>query len=179
MIDIGGGSTEYVVGTPGQRPDFHVSTQAARSARPSATCTTTRRARGPGRAARDDARAIIEAEVPAESPRARRDAGIAVAGTATSLAAIDQQLDPYDPEQGARLRLLTRRAASACSRELAGAPARGAQRGHRPAPRPRADDRRRRRDPARVDAALRPRRRSRSPRPTSSTAPRSTRVKKA
>ena len=27
MIDIGGGSTEYVVGRPGQDPGFHVSTQ--------------------------------------------------------------------------------------------------------------------------------------------------------
>ena len=36
--------------------------------------------------------------MPAEV-RERVDAGIAVAGTATSLAAIDQQLDPYDPER--------------------------------------------------------------------------------
>jgi exopolyphosphatase/guanosine-5'-triphosphate,3'-diphosphate pyrophosphatase len=46
----------------------------------------------------EDARAIVDAEVPAEI-RERVDAGIAVAGTATSLAAIDQELDPYDPER--------------------------------------------------------------------------------
>ena len=27
MIDIGGGSTEYVVGRPGDDPEFHISTQ--------------------------------------------------------------------------------------------------------------------------------------------------------
>src|SRR4029453_13946350 len=40
--------------------------------------------------------AIIGAGVP-EEVRGRVEAGIAVAGTATSLAAIDQELDPYDP----------------------------------------------------------------------------------
>jgi exopolyphosphatase/guanosine-5'-triphosphate,3'-diphosphate pyrophosphatase len=71
----------------------------------------------------------VEAEVPAEI-RERVDAGIAVAGTATSLAAIDQELDPYDPErvQGYLLsqasceRLVTRLAALTVAerRELAG-----------------------------------------------------------
>ena len=28
VLDIGGGSTEFVVGRPGERPSFHVSTQA-------------------------------------------------------------------------------------------------------------------------------------------------------
>jgi exopolyphosphatase/guanosine-5'-triphosphate,3'-diphosphate pyrophosphatase len=45
-----------------------------------------------------DARSIVDAEVPAEV-RARVEEGIAVAGTATSLAAIDQDLEPYDPER--------------------------------------------------------------------------------
>jgi exopolyphosphatase/guanosine-5'-triphosphate,3'-diphosphate pyrophosphatase len=45
-----------------------------------------------------DARAIVESEVPA-GVRERVGEGIAVAGTATSLAAIDQELDPYDPER--------------------------------------------------------------------------------
>jgi exopolyphosphatase/guanosine-5'-triphosphate,3'-diphosphate pyrophosphatase len=39
--------------------------------------------------------AIIEAEVPTEVRRAAAT-GIAVAGTATSLASVDQELDPYD-----------------------------------------------------------------------------------
>jgi exopolyphosphatase/guanosine-5'-triphosphate,3'-diphosphate pyrophosphatase len=77
----------------------------------------------------EDARSIIEADVPADV-RERVDAGIAVAGTATSLAAIDQELDPYDPEKvhGYRLSLerckalLTRLAelTVAQKRELAG-----------------------------------------------------------
>jgi exopolyphosphatase/guanosine-5'-triphosphate,3'-diphosphate pyrophosphatase len=46
----------------------------------------------------EDARAIIEAEVPGDV-REHVDAGIAVAGTATSLAAIDQELEPYDPDK--------------------------------------------------------------------------------
>ena len=41
--------------------------------------------------------AVIAGGVPRGRARATSDAGIAVAGTATSLAAIDQRLDPYDP----------------------------------------------------------------------------------
>ena len=40
----------------------------------------------------------METDVPAEI-RNRVEHGIAVAGTATTLAAIDQELDPYDPEK--------------------------------------------------------------------------------
>ena len=47
-----------------------------------------------GRAARD----IVTEAVPAAERERVADA-IAVAGTATSLAAIDQQLEPYDPER--------------------------------------------------------------------------------
>ena len=41
---------------------------------------------------------VVEADVPAQL-RERVESGIAVAGTATSLAAIDQELDPYDPDK--------------------------------------------------------------------------------
>jgi exopolyphosphatase/guanosine-5'-triphosphate,3'-diphosphate pyrophosphatase len=98
VIDIGGGSTEYVAGHPGHDPDFHVSTRMG------SVRHTERHLHGDPPAAdelaalADDARSIVEADVPAEV-RDRVDAGIAVAGTATSLAAIDQQLDPYDPER--------------------------------------------------------------------------------
>jgi exopolyphosphatase / guanosine-5'-triphosphate,3'-diphosphate pyrophosphatase len=98
VIDIGGGSTEYVTGRPGADPDFHVSTRMG------SVRHTERHLHGDPPAAAEldalakDARAIVEAEVPAEV-RAGVGAGIAVAGTATSLAAIDQQLDPYDPAQ--------------------------------------------------------------------------------
>jgi len=45
-----------------------------------------------------DVRAVFSQGLPAEV-RAPVTAGIAVAGTATSAASIDQELDPYDPER--------------------------------------------------------------------------------
>jgi exopolyphosphatase/guanosine-5'-triphosphate,3'-diphosphate pyrophosphatase len=98
VIDIGGGSTEYVTGRPGRDPSFHVSTRMG------SVRHTERHLHGDPpteaelAALADDARAIVEADVPTEV-RERVGAGIAVAGTATSLAAIDQELDPYDPER--------------------------------------------------------------------------------
>jgi exopolyphosphatase / guanosine-5'-triphosphate,3'-diphosphate pyrophosphatase len=98
VIDIGGGSTEYVTGRPGADPAFHVSTRMG-----SVRHTERHLHNDPPTAAElaalaEDARAIVETEVPADV-REQVDAGIAVAGTATSLAAIDQELDPYDPEK--------------------------------------------------------------------------------
>jgi exopolyphosphatase/guanosine-5'-triphosphate,3'-diphosphate pyrophosphatase len=96
VIDIGGGSTEYVVGQAGGDPGFHVSTRMG------SVRHTERHLHGDPPTAAElealaaDARAIIEQDVPAEL-RERVEEGIAVAGTATSLAAIDQDLDPYDP----------------------------------------------------------------------------------
>ena len=98
VIDIGGGSTEYVTGRPGGDPAFHVSTQMG------SVRHTERHLHGDPATAAEldalgaDARAIVEAEVPA-GVRSEVEAGVAVAGTATSLAAIDQELDPYDPAQ--------------------------------------------------------------------------------
>jgi exopolyphosphatase / guanosine-5'-triphosphate,3'-diphosphate pyrophosphatase len=114
VIDIGGGSTELVVGVPGRDPDFHVSTQAGA-------------VRQTERHLLDDppipeqvsdmaleVQLIIEEGAPADV-RARVDFAIAVAGTATSMAAIEQELDPYDPARihGYRLEL------GACERILA------------------------------------------------------------
>jgi exopolyphosphatase / guanosine-5'-triphosphate,3'-diphosphate pyrophosphatase len=97
VIDIGGGSTEYVVGdAAGLR--FHVSTQSG------AVRQTERHLRSdPPTAAELDAlrrevRSIIDAAVPA-TVRGETRAAIAVAGTPTSLAAIDQKLEPYDPDR--------------------------------------------------------------------------------
>ena len=95
VIDIGGGSTEYVVGPPGTDPDFHVSTRLG------SVRQTERHLSGDPPPHEDlealaaAAREIVAAGVPV---RVRRQVaqGIAVAGTATSLAAIDQELDPYD-----------------------------------------------------------------------------------
>jgi exopolyphosphatase/guanosine-5'-triphosphate,3'-diphosphate pyrophosphatase len=98
VIDIGGGSTEYVVGTPGEAPEFHVSTRLGSVRHTERHLTTDPPRRAELAALADDARRILASEVPADW-RARVSAGIAVAGTATSLAAIDQRLDPYDPER--------------------------------------------------------------------------------
>jgi exopolyphosphatase/guanosine-5'-triphosphate,3'-diphosphate pyrophosphatase len=114
VIDIGGGSTEYVTGRAGSEPGFHVSTRMG-SVRHTerhlhTDPPTAEELAGLGA----DARSIVEAEVPPEV-RGRAEEGIAVAGTATSLAAIDQKLDPYDPERvhGYRLGL------DACERLVA------------------------------------------------------------
>jgi exopolyphosphatase/guanosine-5'-triphosphate,3'-diphosphate pyrophosphatase len=107
VIDIGGGSTELVVGG-GDRVTFHVSTQVG-VVRHSERHIRQDPPHGEElRALADDARAELEAAVP-RTVRASVAAGIAVAGTPTSLAAIDQALDPYDPArvQGYALSLQT------------------------------------------------------------------------
>jgi exopolyphosphatase/guanosine-5'-triphosphate,3'-diphosphate pyrophosphatase len=95
VIDIGGGSTEFVVGT-GHDATFHVSTQAG------VVRMTERHLHDDPptpeqlRALREDVRATIT-EAIAPDVRSSVERAIAVAGTATSLAAIDQALEPYDP----------------------------------------------------------------------------------
>jgi exopolyphosphatase/guanosine-5'-triphosphate,3'-diphosphate pyrophosphatase len=97
VTDIGGGSTELVIGTDHEMA-FHVSTQAG------VVRQTERHLHDdpPTQAEQDelaqDAREIIERAVPADHRRAVERA-IAVAGTATSLGAIAQELDPFDPEK--------------------------------------------------------------------------------
>jgi exopolyphosphatase / guanosine-5'-triphosphate,3'-diphosphate pyrophosphatase len=97
VIDIGGGSTEFIVGTD-HEASFHVSVQAGvlrmserhiHSDPPSPSELQDLAA---------DTRAIFLAGLPAEQ-RSAVTRAIAVAGTATSAAAIDQELDPYDPER--------------------------------------------------------------------------------
>jgi exopolyphosphatase/guanosine-5'-triphosphate,3'-diphosphate pyrophosphatase len=97
VLDIGGGSTEMIIGSGGE-VGFHVSTQAG-------VVRQTERhlhADPPEAAEMDelvaDVRTILEAGVPPDQ-RDEVGHGIAVAGTATSLAAIAQHLDPYDPER--------------------------------------------------------------------------------
>jgi exopolyphosphatase/guanosine-5'-triphosphate,3'-diphosphate pyrophosphatase len=94
VIDIGGGSTELVVGRAGA-VEFHVSTQAGvvrHSERHLHSDPPTRPER---EALAADARGAIEAAVPAATREKVRRA-IAVAGTATQCAAIDLALEPYD-----------------------------------------------------------------------------------
>ena len=95
VIDIGGGSTELIIGR-GREAEFFVSTQAG------VVRQTERHIHSDPPASEDleatarDVRGILQAAVPEERRRAVEHA-IAVAGTATSLAAIAQDLDPYDP----------------------------------------------------------------------------------
>jgi exopolyphosphatase/guanosine-5'-triphosphate,3'-diphosphate pyrophosphatase len=98
VIDIGGGSTEYIVGRGGHDPSFRVSTQAGSVRQterhlhedpPSEEDLVTLRA---------SIRSILEDAIP-QQVRDEVEKGVAVAGTATSLAAIDQHLDPYDPDK--------------------------------------------------------------------------------
>src|SRR3954466_1024650 len=98
VIDIGGGSTEYVVGLPGKDPTFRVSTQAG------SVRQTERHLREDPPSEEDlvTLQAAVRSTIQNAVPRAviqEVKVGIAVAGTATSLAAIDQQLDPYDPDK--------------------------------------------------------------------------------
>ena len=95
VIDIGGGSTEFVVGEGGDLL-FHVSTQSGSVRQTERHLHSDPPVPEELAAMRAQVRSIIESEVPAEVRRRTR-AAISVAGTATSLAAIDQKLEPYDP----------------------------------------------------------------------------------
>jgi exopolyphosphatase/guanosine-5'-triphosphate,3'-diphosphate pyrophosphatase len=95
VVDIGGGSTELIVGT-GAEISFHASLQAGvvrhserhiGSDPPTAVELESLAA---------DVRGPIEAAIGAG---VEAGAGIAVAGTPTSLAAVELELEPYDPAQ--------------------------------------------------------------------------------
>jgi exopolyphosphatase/guanosine-5'-triphosphate,3'-diphosphate pyrophosphatase len=96
VFDIGGGSTELIVGTR-RGVAFHASLQAGTIRH------TERHVTGdpPNAAALEnlaaDVRHLIDDAVTPEA-RIRPTEAIAVAGTPTSLAAIDQELEPYDPD---------------------------------------------------------------------------------
>jgi exopolyphosphatase/guanosine-5'-triphosphate,3'-diphosphate pyrophosphatase len=96
VIDIGGGSTEFVVGVPGGEVSFFVSTQAGvvrQSERHISTDPPEPDELGRLAAEVKD---IITGAVP-EAVRRQVGKAIAVAGTATSCAAMVQELEPYDP----------------------------------------------------------------------------------
>jgi exopolyphosphatase / guanosine-5'-triphosphate,3'-diphosphate pyrophosphatase len=97
VLDIGGGSTELVVGS-GRSVAFHVSTQAGSVRHSERELHSDPPTDVELEHCRAQVRAEIEGAVPAEVRRTVRD-GVAVAGTPTSFAAIDQQLEPYDPER--------------------------------------------------------------------------------
>jgi exopolyphosphatase / guanosine-5'-triphosphate,3'-diphosphate pyrophosphatase len=95
VIDIGGGSTELVVGSRGS-VDFHVSTQVGVVRHSERHLHSDPPTAEELAALAADARPTIEAAVPPDV-RSRVSGAVAVAGTATSCAAIDLELDPYDP----------------------------------------------------------------------------------
>ncbi len=96
VIDIGGGSTELVFGS-GLKVDFYASLQAGTVRHTERYLTTDPPAADDLESLADDVRGLIDAEL-ARADFFKVENGIAVAGTATSLAAIEQELDPYDPE---------------------------------------------------------------------------------
>ncbi len=95
VIDIGGGSTEFVVGR-GQTAGFHVSLPVGVVRMSERHIHTDPPAPPELQSLAADVRQVFLAGLPYEE-RAPVERGIAVAGTATSAASIDQQLDPYDP----------------------------------------------------------------------------------
>ncbi len=155
VIDIGGGSTEYVVGAPGAAPSFHVSTRLGSVRQTERHLPGDPPSHESMEALAAAAREIVAEGVPEDVRRSVRS-GLAVAGTATSLAAVDQELEPYDPARvhGYVLGL------AECERMLAMLAALPvAKRREVPgsAPGSRPHDRRRRFDPGGVPAPVRTR----------------------
>jgi exopolyphosphatase / guanosine-5'-triphosphate,3'-diphosphate pyrophosphatase len=107
VIDIGGGSTEFVVGHD-RSAGFHKSLQAGVVRMSERHIHSDPPTPAELQALARDTRAIYLEGLPPEE-RAPVTSAIAVAGTATSAAAIDQELDPYDPARvhGYRLLLAT------------------------------------------------------------------------
>jgi exopolyphosphatase/guanosine-5'-triphosphate,3'-diphosphate pyrophosphatase len=95
VIDIGGGSTEFIVGTR-HTASFHVSLQAGVLRMSERHLHSDPPAPHELQDLAADTRTIFLGGLP-PAQRAPVTRAIAVAGTATSAAAIDQELDPYDP----------------------------------------------------------------------------------
>jgi exopolyphosphatase / guanosine-5'-triphosphate,3'-diphosphate pyrophosphatase len=97
VIDIGGGSTELVVGARGEM-EFHVSTQAGVVRQTERHIHSDPPPHDHVQALAAEVRTIFLDNLP-DSALDAVESGIAVAGTATSAAAIAQELEPYDPEK--------------------------------------------------------------------------------
>jgi exopolyphosphatase/guanosine-5'-triphosphate,3'-diphosphate pyrophosphatase len=95
VIDIGGGSTEFVVGVA-HTARFHTSLHAGVLRMSERHIHTDPPEPHELQALAADVRTTLLQGLP-EEERQPVKSGIAVAGTATSAAAIDQELDPYDP----------------------------------------------------------------------------------
>ena len=105
VVDIGGGSTELVIGS-GSEVSFHASLQAGTVRHTERHIAHDPAEQGELESLANDVRTLIDGVLKG-SDFAHAQAGIGVAGTPTSLAAIDQALDPYDPDavHGSRLSL--------------------------------------------------------------------------
>jgi len=105
VVDIGGGSTELVVGT-GHEIAFHASLQAGVVRHTERHVASDPPAPIELEELAADLRSLVEGAI-GEDSAARAEAGIAVAGTPTSLASIELGLEPYDPKRvhGHRLTL--------------------------------------------------------------------------
>ena len=97
VIDIGGGSTEFVIGS-GREMTFHVSNQVGVVRQSERHLHSDPPAPAELDALASDVRSILASGVP---ERFRRSVAwaIGVAGTATSMASIAQGLEPYDPDK--------------------------------------------------------------------------------
>jgi exopolyphosphatase/guanosine-5'-triphosphate,3'-diphosphate pyrophosphatase len=107
VFDIGGGSTELVLGSGGE-VGFHTSLQAGTIRQSERHLSSDPPDPHELEDLAAEIRGLIERGVAAQ-PEARPARAIAVAGTPTSLAAIDQELEPYDPSRVHGYRLAMRR----------------------------------------------------------------------
>lgn len=106
VLDIGGGSTELVIGD-GDEVGFHASLQVGTIRQSERHLSSDPPEPHELEDLASEVRGLIEeAAAAANGSHPRR--AIAVAGTPTSLAAIDQELDPYDPERVHGYRLAMR-----------------------------------------------------------------------
>ena len=95
VVDIGGGSTELIVGT-GSEISFHDSLQAGVVRHTERCISSDPPTAGELEALAADVRTLIENSIGA---RIEATQGIAVAGTPTSLASVEMELEPYDPSR--------------------------------------------------------------------------------
>jgi exopolyphosphatase/guanosine-5'-triphosphate,3'-diphosphate pyrophosphatase len=114
VFDIGGGSTELIVGS-GAQVGFHTSLQAGTIRQSERHLTSDPPNPHELEDLAGEIHNLIERAI-ASNPDARPSHGIAVAGTPTSLAAIDQALEPYDPGRVHGYRLAMKRVQRMLSR---------------------------------------------------------------
>jgi len=96
VIDIGGGSTELVIGD-GPDVGFYASLQVGTVRHTERHITHDPPEASELEALADEVKVLIGQSLEGAA-LAQANVGIGVAGTPTSLAAIEQELDPYDPE---------------------------------------------------------------------------------